>query len=115
MSQDFQPIPVEGPLSEEEMDLFGEYRHLIPIVVCGERMEVPENNSVLRALQYLELKHQRVKLDWGRYCWNNTNGCCEMSYRERHDEAPRPARACLVQVKPRLEIVELPKGGRVCR
>lgn len=115
MSDDLRPVPVTAPLSEEEIDLFGEYRFLVPIWVEGERELVPENNSVLRALQYLEIREGRVKLDWGRYCWNDTKGCCEIVYREDDREEVKTGRACLLQVKPRLEIVRMPKGGRRCK
>jgi hypothetical protein len=112
--EDLAPIPVETPLSEEEIDLFGEYRFLVPIFVQGTRMLVPEKNSVLRALQYLDLRERTVRMDWGRYCWNDTKGCCEMTFR-RPGTDPSKGRACLVTVEPGLEIIELPAGGRLCR
>jgi hypothetical protein len=115
MQDPFTPVPVEGEISEEDSDLFGEYRHLLPILVEGMRCLVPEGTSVLRALQYLELKHESVKMDWGRYCWNNTEGCCEMEVRDQETGAVHTRRACQAIVTPRLEIVRLPKGGRLCR
>lgn len=112
MSDDLAPVPVEGPLSEEEIDLFGEYRCLLPILVEGERMLVPENNSLLRALQFVELKSARLKLDWGRYCWNDTKGCCEVLVRSGTQEMT--TRACKLGVSAGLEVLRLPKGGRRC-
>lgn len=111
MASPLAPVPVEGPLTEEEVELFGEYSQLVPIVVQGEILPVPEKNSVLRALQYLELRSQAVRMDWGRYCWNNTKGCCEMIYRVG-DQEPQLGRACQVEACAGLEILELPKGGR---
>jgi hypothetical protein len=111
----YEPIPVEGELPEEEVELFGSYRALIPISVEGERCPVPEGTSVLRALQYAELKHELVKMDWRRYCWNDTDGCCEMEYRIAGEERVRIGLACRLAVRARLEIVRLPKGGRRCR
>lgn len=106
-------IPVEGPLSDEEIELFGEYRALVPLVVLGEPRWVPEHNTVLRALQYLELREGAVRLDWGRYCWNDTKGCCALWVRAPDEEA-HLARACRTPATEGLELVSLPAGGRRC-
>lgn len=108
------PVPFVGEHSEDDLDLFGDFRWLYPIVVEGRPFAVPEANSVLRALQYVELKHGAVALPWHRYCWNDSTGCCEMTYRPEASAAPRPGRACVVQAAPGLEIVVLPKGARSC-
>jgi hypothetical protein len=109
---DLTPVPVEGPLSEEEIDLFGPYRYLIPIEVEGIRMLVPENNSALRALQYLELTQGSVRLDWGRYCWNDTKGCCAITIAAQG--GPVEVRACRTPATAGLSILTLPPGGRRC-
>ena len=108
----FAPIPVTETIAEEDIDLFGEYRQLFPIIVEGQRHAVPEDNSVLRGLQYLEIKHACVKMPWASYCWNDTEGCCDMTYRTR-DGSPETGRACRVAAEPGLEILVLPKGGRL--
>ena len=51
MASPLAPVPVEGPLTEEEVELFGEYSQLVPIVIEGEILPVPEKNTVLRAQQ----------------------------------------------------------------
>lgn len=112
MTDPLAPIPVEGEIPAAEIDLFGAYRHLVPIMVAGVLRPVPESNSVLRALQYLELKHGCVTMEWGRYCWNDTEGCCQMVYRPTPGAEPRAGRACVVQADAGLEIVQLPPGGR---
>lgn len=112
MASPLAPLPVPGPLSEDDIELFGEYEALVPIVVLGEVLPVPEKNSVLRALQYLEIRAHAVRLEWGRYCWNDTKGCCEMAYRQGPGAPVERGRACKIQACPGLEIVELPKGGR---
>jgi len=107
-------IPIEEPLSDEEVDLFGPYSALIPIHIQGKEHHVPEHNTVLRVLQYLEVRTGAVRLEWGRYCWNDTKGCCTMTVRDSATGETYPARACRLIAEPDLEIVELPKGGRVC-
>jgi hypothetical protein len=112
MADDNAPVPFTGEIPDGHADLFGAYRSLLPIVIEGQRWLVPENNSVLRALQYLELEHRCVKMAWGNYCWNDTKGCCEMTYCPPGDPGPRAGRACQVLVQPGLQIFTLPKGGR---
>lgn len=104
------PIEVTGAVPEEEQDLFGDFRRLVPIIVGGVPWYVPENNNLLRALQYLELKHGCVKMEWARFCWNDSTGCCTMLYREYGGEACE-GRACRVEAVPGLEVIELPEGG----
>lgn len=114
MSEKPEPKPFEGTHGPDDLDLFGPFRRLLPILIEGERAFVPEGNSVLRCLQYLELKEGSVKMEWGRYCWNDTKGCCEMSYRLNPAEAPRVGRACRVRAEAGLEILALPRGGKKC-
>ncbi len=108
------PVPVAGPKDRASADLFGDFRQLLPIEVEGVRCLVPEGNSVLRALQYCELEHRNLRMEWGRYCWNDTVGCCAMSYRPTPEAELRVGRACQVQVRAGLQIVLLPRGGRLC-
>jgi len=106
------PIPVEGAISKSDADLYGDYRHLVPITVGGTRRLVPEDNSVLRVLQYLEVKERCVRLEWGKYCWNDTQGCCQIMYRPEPGARTKSGRACTTTATPGLEIVQLPPGGR---
>jgi hypothetical protein len=108
------PIPYQGPYTEDDLELFGEFRFLYPIVVEGRRFAVPAENCVLRACQYIEMKERALRMPWRDYCWNDTDGCCEMTYRERPDGPALFGRACRVPVKPGMEIIRLPKGGRAC-
>ncbi len=105
------PRPYLGLHSDDDLDLFGAYRQLFCITILGEEYWVPEDNSMLRVFQYLELRHQAVKLRWPSFCWNNTVGCCEMSYRPAPGEPIRRGRACMIDVRPGLVIEELPTGN----
>lgn len=108
------PRPSVGPSSAEELDLFGDYRQLFPIRVLGRTFWVPEDNTLLRALQYLELKEGAVRLPYKDYCWNDTRGCCEARCRPAPGAEVQVVRACQTWVTPGLEVVALPKGGRPC-
>lgn len=108
------PRPYLGGHTEDDLELFGRFRLLYPIVVEGRRFEVPEATSVLRACQYIEMKDRAVRMPWRDYCWNDTDGCCEMTYKEKPDGPELSGRACRIRVKPGMEITRLPKGGRTC-
>lgn len=94
--------------------MFGPYEHLYPIVVGDHRFNVPEYNSLLRALQYVELNTRCVRLPWKNFCWNNTKGCCVVRFRERPGAPEVAGRACTLRVHPGLVVTELPRGGRRC-
>jgi hypothetical protein len=113
VADDFAPIPYQGEYTEDDLELFGEYEVLYPIVVEGRRFYVPAEISLLRACQFLEIKHRAVRMPWGQYCWNNTTGCCESTI--KRGEAIEQVRACQTRVKPGLEVLKLPKGGRLCK
>jgi hypothetical protein len=114
-SDSSSPIPYLGEHSEDDLELFGEYRELYPILIEGRRFAVPESISVLRACQYVEMYERALRMPWKDYCWNNTLGCCDMTYREGPGGQEKVGRACQIAVKPGMELVRLPKGGRVCR
>ncbi len=63
---------------------------MISITVLGRALEVPENNSLLRGIQYLfpDRCHR------GRFCWNSECGNSKFYYRLPGDPEERKARAC---------------------
>jgi hypothetical protein len=52
------------------------YDKLFPLVVLGKVLEVPENNLLLRQLQFVA-----PEVGYGRYCWNCECRYCEVRYR----------------------------------
>lgn len=115
MSDSLQSVPYVGEHSEDDLELFGPFRMLCPIKVEGRDFLVPEQISVLRACQYIEMKERAVRMPWKDYCWNNTDGCCEMTYREHSSGPVLVARGCITAAKAGMEIVHLPRGGRSCK
>ncbi len=57
------------------VDLYEPYDKLIPIEVLGKRLDVPENNILLRQLQYVA-----PDVGTGGYCWNAECRYCEIKY-----------------------------------
>ncbi|MCK6551542.1 hypothetical protein L6R52_37255 [Myxococcota bacterium] len=107
-------VPYDGRHSEDDLELFGPYRALYRIEIEGHAHLVPEDNVVLRCMQYVEMYTRTVRMPWRDYCWNNTVGCCEMTYRDGPGAPEKKGRACIVAAKPGMQIVRLPKGGRTC-
>jgi hypothetical protein len=69
-------------------DLLEPYQKLIRIVVLGRVFLVPENNVLLRQMQYVA-----PDIGSGRYCWNAECRYCEVEY-TRGEGTPTPALAC---------------------
>lgn len=67
------------------------YQKLIKIVVLGRVFEVPDNNLLLRQMQYVA-----EDIGYGKYCWNAECRYCEVSY-TRDGGAEQPALACRVK------------------
>ena len=70
-------------------DVYEPWQRLIRIVVLGKRLLVPENNLLLRQLQYVS-----EDVGMGRYCWNAECRYCEVSYRRPGDETEHTGLAC---------------------
>ena len=74
------------------MDLYEPYEKLVRIVVLGRVFEVPENNLLLRQLQYVA-----PDIGMGKYCWNAECRYCEIEYCREPGAASSPALACRVK------------------
>jgi hypothetical protein len=73
-------------------DLLDPYSRLVRIVILGRVFEVPENNLLLRQMQFVA-----ADIGSGRYCWNGECRYCEIQYRRPGDAADLPALACRVK------------------
>jgi 2Fe-2S iron-sulfur cluster binding domain len=89
-------------------DLFEPYSRLIPIYIKNKEYMVPENNTLLRVLQYLN-----EEVAYGNFCWNGDCRNCQIVIRRSADSQDVTALACLTKVVPGLYIVKLPPGVSV--
>jgi succinate dehydrogenase/fumarate reductase-like Fe-S protein len=60
-------------LKDVDLDLFEPFDTLIRIEFLGRAIEVPDNNCLLRALQYVAGE----SIAYGRFCWNDECGNCQ--------------------------------------
>ena len=79
-----------------DSDLLDPYEKLIPIEILGRRVEVPENNRLLRCFQFLSLQ----TISYGDFCWNGDCTNCQISYRSegQTEGDDRPALSCRTNV-----------------
>jgi hypothetical protein len=83
-------------------DLFEPYAKLIRIVILGRVFEVPENNLLLRQMQFVA-----PDVGYGRYCWNGECRNCEVVYRRGSDGQELPALACRIKGVPEMRVTKL--------
>lgn len=83
-------------------DFYEPYEKLIPIVVLGRELEVPENNLLLRQLQFVS-----EDIGMGRYCWNGECRYCEVVYRRNGDATDTAALACRIKGLAGMRITKL--------
>jgi NADH dehydrogenase/NADH:ubiquinone oxidoreductase subunit G len=90
--------------------LYRPFERLLKIEIAGRIFEVPENNSLLRALQYLS----PVEVAMGRFCWNEECQYCRVTYDLGEGTPERTALACKVGVRDGMRIRELSFELRYC-
>jgi len=83
-------------------DVYEPYERLIPIVILGKVFHVPENNLLLRQMQFVS-----PDIGYGRYCWNGECRNCEIVYRRQEGGPELPALACRVKGQELMQVVKL--------
>ena len=71
-----------------EAELFGNYEKLLHVDVLGRRFEMPENNTILRGLQFAAPQ----SISYGGFCLNETCNNCTVTVRS--DSRESKALAC---------------------
>ena len=86
-----------------EIPLFRPYKKLIEITIQGKKVQIPENQILLRAFQYLCPE----TIPYGRYCWNEECQYCRVSVKRAGSQKVTQALSCKLMVEEGLEIHEL--------
>ena len=81
------------------------YDKLIPVVINGRTYEVPENNTLLRVLQFMNLE-----LAYTKYCWNGDCRNCAFRYVSRRTGKEVEALGCQMRCFTNIQITRLPEG-----
>ena len=86
-----------------EIPLFRPYKKLIEITIQGKKFQIPENQILLRAFQYL----CPDTIPYGRYCWNEECQYCRVSVKQPGAKKVTQALSCKLMAEEGLEILEL--------
>lgn len=92
-------------MEEYNPDLYKPFDRLIKIEIMGVELEVPENNTLLRAFQFLGVDFDSAKL-----CWNGECENCHFAYSEGDGSEVKSALACQQIAFDNMNIVKLPEG-----
>ncbi|HKX84994.1 MAG TPA: 2Fe-2S iron-sulfur cluster-binding protein [Pyrinomonadaceae bacterium] len=82
-------------------DLFEPFDRLIEIEICGRRCSVPENNSILRGLQYLDID----AISYGDFCWNGE--CLNCQVWIKNGDKEKAVMSCRTEVVEGMDIVRV--------
>ena len=85
-------------------EIFEPYERLIKIRVLGVEREVPENNSILRGLQFLDME----TISYGDFCWNGE--CLNCQVWITTEDREKAVMACRTNVEEGMEIIRLAPG-----
>ena len=82
-------------------DILEPYDRLIEISLLGEKKLVPENNSILRCLQYLDIE----KISDAEHCWNGD--CLDCQVWIRNSDKEKALISCRANATEGMEIVRV--------
>ena len=80
------------------------------ISLLRKQAAVPENNVLLRALQYLAPE----AVSYGRFCWNEDCQYCRVVYDLGEGTKERAALACKLTVAPGMRVKEVSREIKYC-
>ena len=89
---------------EDIKDVFAPYDRLVEIDICGEKREVPENNSLLRCFQYLAVE----SISYGDFCWNGECLNCQVIIKNGDKE--KAVMSCRTNVQENMQILRIADG-----
>jgi hypothetical protein len=90
--------------------LFRPFTRVVRITVRGRQFEVPENNALLRCLQYLAPDD----VSYGRFCWNEDCQYCRVTFDLGAGTPERAALSCKLMVQEGMRIKEVTTEIRYC-
>ena len=82
-------------------DILEPYDRLIEITLVGKKKLVPENNSILRCLQYLDVE----KISDAELCWNGD--CLDCQVWIRNGDKEKAIISCRTNATEGMEIVRI--------
>lgn len=99
----------------DAQDILRPFDQLVPIVVEGHEVKLPNNNSLWRGLQFWGLMTGEITIDFSLYCIAGTCKNCKTRIRRAGDERKLNVLACQTMAEPGLEVVRLAPGFKIRR
>jgi len=90
--------------------LFRPFSRLVRVTILGRTFEVPENNVLLRCLQYLAPE----EISYGRFCWNEECQYCRVTFDLGEGTPNRVALACKLMVEDGMRILTVTPEIQYC-
>jgi len=90
--------------------LFRPFSRLVRITLLDREFEVPENNPLLRSMQYLAPE----QVSYGPFCWNEECQSCRVTVDLGEGTPLRTALACKLMVQDGLRIREVTPEIKYC-
>lgn len=90
--------------------LFRPFTRLAKITILGREFEVPENNTLLRCLQYLAPEG----ISYGRFCWNEDCQYCRVTFDQGEGTPARAALSCKIMVREGMRIKDVALEIKYC-
>jgi len=91
----------------DEHEIFEPYERLVNIKLLGHVRQVPENNSILRGLQFLDME----AISYGDFCWNGECINCQVWIKSGDKE--KAVIACRTNAEDGMEIVRVSEGMEI--
>ena len=88
-----------------DAELLDPYEKLVTIEILGKKVEVPENNRLLRCFQYLSIN----SISYGDFCWNGECTNCQIWYHDvgETNASDKPILSCRSEVIEGMVITKL--------
>jgi hypothetical protein len=90
--------------------LFRPFSRLVRVTILGHTFEVPENNVLLRCLQYLAPED----ISYGRFCWNEDCQYCRVTFDLGEGTPQRAALACKLVAVDRMRVLTVTPEIQYC-
>ena len=84
-----------------EPEIFEPYEKLIQITLLGRTVEVPENNSILRCFQFLNME----AVSESELCWNGD--CLDCQVWVKNGDKEKAVIACRTNAEPGMDITRI--------
>jgi predicted molibdopterin-dependent oxidoreductase YjgC len=86
------------------------YEKLVKITIMDKEFMVPDQNTLLRAFQFLASEH----VSYGRFCWNEDCQYCRVTYDTGEGTPVRKAISCKLMVEDGMRVVDAAAEIKYC-